>query len=147
MLKVTPSPISASGASWVGNVCICTKKWYKCHWSFFNNWSLTNKELEKLSSTSADMYKHVEKLITSADMYRNRVQRTRFPCMETEFNELGFYVGKLSSTNSVSIQGNWVHWTRFLYMETEFVELDFHVFSTSVSPKSSPLNSNCYKRN
>ena len=74
----------------------------------------------------------------------NRVQRTRFPCTKTEFNELGFYVGKLSSTNSVSIHGNR---TRFLYMETEFVELDFHVFLTSIFPKSSPLNSNCYKRN
>ena len=63
---------------------------------------------------------------------RNQVQRTRFPCMETEFNEVGFYVGKPSSTNSVSIHGNRVHWTLFLYMETEFVELDFHVFSTSV---------------
>ena len=39
--QVTPSPISASGASWVGNVCICTENWYKCHWSFFNiRWNI-----------------------------------------------------------------------------------------------------------
>ena len=54
---------------------------------------------------------------------------------------------KTSSKNSFSIHGKQVHWTRFLYMETEFIELDFHVFSTSVFPKSSPLNLNCYKRN
>ena len=130
----------------------------------------------------------------------NRVQRTRFPCTETEFIELVFHVWnsfsmnsapmgfaserswsdvfislnsahmglldrlvqkivgcvckscnflwrKTSSKNSFSIHGKQVHWTRFLYMETEFIELDFHVFSTSVFPKLSPLNSNCYKRN
>ena len=131
----------------------------------------------------------------SVSMYRKRVQWTRFPCTETEFNELDFHLWKTimyptrnwfannklirrrsdkvhllqtqpniryllstmkvylpslmktSSMNSFSMYGKRVHWTRFTYMETEFVELDFHVFFTSVFPKSSPLNSNCYKRN
>ena len=43
----------------------------------------------------------------------NRVQWTRFPCMETEFIELDFCVYKPSLMNSVSIHGNRVHWTRF----------------------------------
>ena len=54
----------------------------------------------------------------------NRVQWTRFPCIETEFIELGLYTQKSSTMNSVSIwkpsslnlvsiHGNRVHWTRF----------------------------------
>ena len=35
----------------------------------------------------------------------NRVQQTRFPCTETEFNELDFHVWKTSSMNSSSIHG------------------------------------------
>ena len=36
-------------------------------------------------------------------MYRNRVHWTRFPCTETEFNELDFHVWKTSSLNSFSL--------------------------------------------
>ena len=52
---------------------------------------------------------------TDTDKLGNRVQWTQFPCIETEFIELGFYTWKLSSLNSVSIDGNRVHWTRFCY--------------------------------
>ena len=52
---------------------------------------------------------------TDMDKLGNRVQWTRFPCIETEFNELGLYTQKSSSMNSVSIHGNRVHWTRFCY--------------------------------
>ena len=38
--------------------------------------------------------------------HRNRVQRTRFLCIETEFVELGFHTHKLSSLNSFSIHRN-----------------------------------------
>ena len=63
--------------------------------------------------------------------------------MKIEFNELGFCVWKTSSKNSVYVYGNRVQQTRFLYTETEFFELDFYVLSTSVSHKSSLLDSNC----
>ena len=63
--------------------------------------------------------------------------------MKIEFNELGFCVWKTSSKNSVYVYGNRVQQTRFLYIETEFFELDFYVLSTSVSHKSSLLDSNC----
>ena len=75
--------------------------------------AIINLELEirsqvQLTCTETEFNEcgHVEKLITSADMYRNQVQRTWFLCRETEFNELGFYTGKLSSLNSVSVHGN-----------------------------------------
>ena len=35
--------------------------------------------------------------------HENRVQWTRFPCIETEFKELGFCVWKPSSLNSISM--------------------------------------------
>ena len=66
----------------------------------------------------------------------NRVQWTRFPCIETEFIELGFYIQKSSSTHLVSMYRNQVHWTWFLCIETEFNELGFYTWKTS------SLNSN-----
>ena len=67
----------------------------------------------------------------SVSMYRNRVQWTRFPCIETEFIELGFYIQKSSSTHSVSMYRNRVQRTRFLCIETEFNELGFYTWKTS----------------
>ena len=64
--------------------------------------------------------------------HENRVQWTRFLCMENEFKELSLCVWKPSSTNSVSIHRNRVLWTRFLC----FVHISF-------SRKSSPLDLNC----
>ena len=50
--------------------------------------------------------------------HRNRVQRTQFMCMETEFNMW-------------TKHRNRVQRTRFLCIETEFVELGFHTHKLS----------------
>ena len=72
---------------------------------------------------------------------RNRVQWTRFLCIENEFKGLGFLARKSSSKDSVSKHRNRVHWTRFLYIETEFKGLGF------CAQKTSSLNSFSVHRN
>ena len=66
---------------------------------------------------------------------RNRVQWTRFLCLENESKGLVFSPKKSSPKDSVSMHRNRVQWTRFLYIETESKGLGF------CAQKTSPLDS------
>ena len=68
-------------------------------------------------------------------IHRNRVQWTRFLCLENESKGLVFSLKKSSPKDSVSMHRNRVQWTRFLCTETESFGLGFYV------QKPSPLDS------
>ena len=86
-------------------------------------------------------------------IHRNRVQRTRFLCLENESKGLVFSPQKPSPMDSVSVHRNRVQRTRFLCIENEFIVLVFYALkpspqdSISLQRKPSPLDSFSMHRN